>query len=179
MNKITITMAAALLGLTAYAQENTAATETAATAAAKDSCCPAAMAMGMTPEKCETLNIETVTALASNGDPIAQFTLAYMTDGGINTTQDTAKAAEMYKNLVPTLTDAAAKGHAGACCALAHMYKEGKGVEKDAAKAAEYMGKYKECCADKAKAMKECAKDAADKATDKAAAKADAMGDKM
>lgn len=172
MNKITITMAAALLGLTAYAQENTAAAEPAA--AAKDSCCPAAMAMGIAPEACKTLNVETVTAMAANGDPIAQFTLAYMTDGGINTPQDTAKAAEMYKNLAPVLTDAAAKGHAGACCALAHMYKEGKGVEKDAAKAAEYMGKYKECCTDKAKAMDKCAKDTADKA----AAKTDAESDK-
>lgn len=162
MNKITITMAAALLGLTAYAQENTAAAETAA-AAAKDSCCPAAMAMGIAPEACKTLNVETVTAMAANGDPIAQFTLAYMTDGGINTPQDTAKAAEMYKNLAPVLTDAAAKGHAGACCALAHMYKEGKGVEKDAAKAAEYMGMYKKCCADKAHNMKACPDGAADK----------------
>lgn len=162
MNKITITMAATLLGFAASAQDTTAAAATAATpdTACKAKACCKADAKEMMRKGCEQLNIETVTLEAANGDPIAQYTLAYMTDEGINTTKDTEKAHNLYKDALPALEKAARDGHAGACRALVHMYAEGKGVEKDAAKSAEYkehLKKCNKCCAPKADTEKPAA----------------------
>lgn len=144
MNKITITMAAALLSLAAYAQDTTATPAAKAdSAACNGGSCPAKACKAM--PHAAWLNIETITAEAANGDPIAQYTIAYLTDEGINTPKDSAKAHEMYKTALPTLEKAAADGHAGACRALAHMYNMGKGVEKDAAKAKQYWEMCKKC----------------------------------
>lgn len=177
MNKITITVAAALMSLAAYAQD-TAAAQCDSSATAKGKCCPAeacckADAKKMMKDCCEELNIETVTVQAANGDPIAQFTLAYMTEEGINTSKDVEKAHGMYKDALPALEKAARDGHGGACRALMYMYSEGKGVAKDTAKAAEYKAHFmknakEKCCT---------AKDAADQkaaAEQKAAADAEA-----
>lgn len=147
MNKITITMAAALMSLAAYAQDTTAtpaATPTAADSAPCDGGTCSVKA-GKAMPHAAWLNVETITAEAANGDPIAQYTIAYLTDEGINTPQDSAKAADMYKTALPSLEKAAADGHAGACRALSHMYAMGKGVEKDAAKAKEYWNMCKKC----------------------------------
>lgn len=84
------------------------------------------------------LNIDTITVEAANGDPIAQYTLAYLTDEGIDTPKDPEKAKEMYKKALPGLTAAADKGHPTACRALSHMYAHGKGVEKDINKSERY-----------------------------------------
>ena len=142
MNKITITMAAALLSLAAYAQDTTAAAK-ADSAACNGGTCPAQACKAM--PHAAWLNIETITAEAANGDPIAQYTIAYLTDEGINTPKDSAKATDMYKTALPSLEKAAADGHAGACRALAHMYATGKGVEKDTDKAKEYWNMCKKC----------------------------------
>lgn len=184
MNKITITVAAALMSLAAYAQDTTAAAQCDSSATAKGKCCPAeacckADAKKMMKDCCEELNIETVTVQAANGDPIAQFTLAYMTEEGINTSKDVEKAHGMYKDALPALEKAARDGHGGACRALMYMYSEGKGVAKDAAKAAEYKAHFmknakEKCCAAKAAADQ---KDAAEQKTEvdqKAAADAEA-----
>lgn len=144
MNAITMTMAAALMSLAASAQDTAAPKTNTDAAAPKDAvCCPAEMA----PHNgyCAWLNIETVTVAAENGDPIAQYTIAYLTDEGINTDKDQEKATAWYKKALPGLEKAAAKGHAGACRALAHMYAMGKGVEKDHAKAKQYMDACRKC----------------------------------
>lgn len=98
----------------------------------------------------EWLNVETITIEAANGNPIAQYTLAYLTDTGTQVPQDKEKAADMYAAARPGLEQAAAAGDPAACRALAHMCKTGKGCEKDPAKAKQYMKKYKECCKPKA-----------------------------
>lgn len=91
------------------------------------------------------LDVETITVEAANGDPIAQYTIAWLTDTGMNNVpQDPEKAKEMYSKAVPGLEKAAADGDASACCALANMYATGKGVDKDEAKAKEMMKRCKE-----------------------------------
>ena len=103
------------------------------------------------------LDIETVTIEAANGDPLAQYTVAYLTEtGNDNTPPDAEKAKEWYSKSIPGLEKAAAEGHAGACRALAHMYEEGKGVEKNPEMAAKYMKMYKELCHKKCNDMKPC-----------------------
>lgn len=96
------------------------------------------------------LNIDTVTLEAANGNPLAQFTIAYLTDNGVDIPQDTDKAADMYAKALPGLTKAAEAGHPGACKALAHMYREGKGVDKDSAMADKYDALCKQNCKNKA-----------------------------
>lgn len=106
-------------------------------------CCPA------NPE--ETLNVERVTLLAANGDPVAQFTLAWLTENGVNRPKDAEKANGMYAASLAGLEKAAAEGNGAACRALAHMYAEGKGVTKNPELAEKYAAMAK-ACADKAAA---------------------------
>ncbi len=145
----------ALLGMQAFA----ATDSTTPTTTPSDSKCPTACC---TPDQtcCPTttpqgavqgfgqewLNIDTVTLEAANGDPIAQYTLAYLTDTGNQVPQDKEKAADMYAKAKPALEKAAKAGHAGACQALAHMCATGSGCEKNAEKAAMYSKMAKDCC---------------------------------
>lgn len=104
------------------------------------------------------LHVDTITAEAANGDPVAQFTVAYLTDNGLaDMPQDTGKAAGLYAAALPGLEKAADEGNAHACRALAHMYEHGKGVDKDPAKAAHYKAMCEKCCKDK---DGKCCKDA-------------------
>lgn len=103
------------------------------------------------------LNIETITVAAANGDPLAQYTLAYLTESGQGVAQDAEKAKTMYAGALTGLQQAAEAGDPRACKALAHMYSEGQGVDKDPAKAAEYMKMAKACKS--AKDCKGCCKD--------------------
>ncbi len=91
------------------------------------------------------LNIETVTIEAANGDPLAQYTIAWLTDTGNGVEQDSAKAAEWYAKALPGLQKAADAGNAGACLALARMYADGKGVEKNPDMVKKYLEMYKAC----------------------------------
>lgn len=92
------------------------------------------------------LNVETITLAAANGDPLAQYTLAWLTETGTTATPaDPAAADKMYAAAVPGLQKAADKGHRAACMALASMYARGKGVTADAEKAADYAEKAHGC----------------------------------
>ena len=155
MKKFAITTAAMLLGLAPLAlADDTPDTNSTAPAAA-DCCTPD----GSCKSPCTKtdkgvqcggqawLDIETVTLEAANGDPIAQYTVAYLTEtGDSDTPADAEKAKEWYSKSVPGLEKAAAEGHPAACLALAHMYAHGKGVEKNKEKAEMYMMMYKELC---------------------------------
>ncbi|MGN0869335.1 MAG: tetratricopeptide repeat protein [Akkermansia sp.] len=95
---------------------------------------------------CEWLNIETVTLAAENGDPLAQYTIAWLSDtGSADTPKDEAKANEYYAKAAPGLEKAAKEGCEHAARALSRMYAEGKGVVKDAAKAAEFRAHAEKC----------------------------------
>ena len=93
----------------------------------------------------EWLNVETITLEAANGDPIAQYTVAYLTDQGMEMPQNTERAAQMYAAAMPGLEKEAKAGNPAACRALAHMYAEGKGCDKNPAMAAMYARMAKEC----------------------------------
>lgn len=112
----------------------------------KPACCEQQQADNNAPcEEVYELDMETITIEAANGDPIAQYTIAWLTDTGMNNEpQDSAKAEEMYTKALPGLEKAAAEGDASACCALAKMYATGKGVKKDEAKAKEMMMRCRE-----------------------------------
>ena len=140
MKKFALLSLVALSGAAAYgADENTT---TPAPADNTQACC--ANNAQDCDEEC-WLDVETITIEAANGDPIAQYTIAWLTDTGMNNVpQDPDKAKEMYSKAVPGLEKAAADGDASACCALANMYATGKGVEKDEAKAKEMMNRCKE-----------------------------------
>ena len=91
------------------------------------------------------INVDTMTLAAANGDPIAQYTIAYITENGLNDTpKDPKKANALYAHALPGLKKAADEGNPTACRALAHMYTHGKGVEKDESRAREFMQKCKE-----------------------------------
>lgn len=146
-----------LVGLQAFvAAENTTPTTTPADGTTPMACCGHKAAdcppPGMTPQGTvqgfgqEWLNIDTVTLEAANGDPIAQYTLAYLTDTGTQTPQDKDKAAQMYADSRPSLEQAAKAGSAAACHALAHMCATGKGCEKDPEQAKKYAKMAKDCC---------------------------------
>ena len=139
MKKLTIMTAAALVVLPALADCQEPAAPNKA-----DKCCAKVEKL---PQQC-WLDIDTITLEAANGDPLAQYTIAYLTDQGVNIPKDEAKAKEWYGKAAPGLKDAATKGHPAACFALAHMYAEGKGVEKDHAKSKEYHKWGKKCCKD-------------------------------
>lgn len=91
------------------------------------------------------INVDTMTLAAANGDPIAQYAIAYITENGINgTAKDPQKARDLYTHALPGLKEAADNGNPVACRALAHMYAHGKGVEKDESLSREFMQKCKD-----------------------------------
>lgn len=155
MKKFALTTAAILLGLVNLAQADDTNNTTG-------NCCnkcgdkPCETDAKACPKPAEEwLNIETVTLEAANGDPIAQYTVAYLTEtGDENTAPDTEKAKEWYTKSLPGLEKAAAEGHPAACRALARMYAEGKGVEKNPEMAEKYMKMYKEICEKKCEEWK-------------------------
>ena len=124
----------------------------------KSACCEQQQADNNPPcDEVYDLDMETITIEAANGDPIAQYTIAWLTDTGMNNVQqDSAKAEEMYAKALPGLEKAAADGDASACCALAKMYATGKGVKKDEAKAKEMMKRCRELMKEQ---KKDCATD--------------------
>ena len=79
------------------------------------------------------INVDTMTLAAANGDPIAQYAIAYITENGVDGSEKD-----------PGLKKAADEGNPTACRALAHMYAHGKGVDQDEEKAHEFMEKCKE-----------------------------------
>lgn len=93
------------------------------------------------------LNVETVTIAAQNGDPLAQYTVAWLTETGQGGMEaDAQKANELYAMALPGLKAAAEGGSADACLALATMYAMGKGVEANADMAATYAAHAGKCC---------------------------------
>lgn len=91
------------------------------------------------------MDVETITIEAANGNPIAQYVIAWITDNGLNDEPaDPEKAKDMYAKALPGLEKAAEEGDPSACCALAKMYATGKGVEKNPEKAKELMERCKQ-----------------------------------
>lgn len=91
------------------------------------------------------INVDTMTLAAANGDPIAQYAIAYITENGVDGSEkDPETANKMYAHAFPGLKKAADEGNPTACRALAHMYAHGKGVDQDEEKAHEFMEKCKE-----------------------------------
>ncbi len=144
MKTIAFMSAMALLAIPAMAES---AATTNATTGDKGKCpsCCSSTDKGVQCGQQEWLNVETVTLEAANGDPLAQYTVAWLSDNGKGMPQDSEKAAEMYGKSLPGLQKAAEGGNACACLALAHMYAEGKGVEKNEETAKKYMDMYKSC----------------------------------
>ena len=150
MKKFALTTTAVLLGFTQWTMAAEDPTKTPAPApatccGAKDECCSTCKSPCAKTDKgikCGEeawLDIETVTLEAENGDPIAQYTVAYLVEADDIPAEDkAAKSREWYAKSLPGLEKAAADGSATACCALAHMYAEGKGVEKNPEMAAKY-----------------------------------------
>lgn len=139
-------MTVALSGLTALGAETAEVP-----ADAKDSSMPTATCCktdkGISCDDSQWVDIETITIEAANGDPIAQYAVAYITDNGMNNTpKDPEKAHGMYASALPGLEKAAKDGDPKACRALARMYAEGKGVDKDPAMAEKYMKMCKKHC---------------------------------
>lgn len=160
MKTLTILSVAAMMALPALADDQKPATDKAKECAAecKTDCKGKECKTDKLPQEC-WLDIETITLEAENGDPLAQYTIAYLTDQGVNIPKDPEKAKEMYTKAAPGLMTAAAKGHPAASFALAHMYANGKGVEKDANKAAQYHKWAKHCCKDRKDGKKCCTPD--------------------
>ena len=168
MKKFAITTSAVLLALTqwspaAEAPSATPAPAPSATCGNDAACCDSACKSpccktekGVQCGETAWLDVETITVEAANGDPIAQYTVAYLTETGDSPSEEkTAQAHEWYAKSLPGLEKAAAEGSATACRALAHMYAEGKGVEKNPEMAAKYKKMYKEICAEKCKKEKD------------------------
>lgn len=150
MKNIAFTIAMAMSGLAAFAADEPTTTSASEQAMPTAQCspCPA----GMQCDGTAWVDVETLTIEAANGDPIAQYAIAYITDNGVgDTPKDPDKAQQLYKDALPGLQKAAEKGHPIACRALSRMYAEGKGVDKDDAKAAEYMKDCKKACQHKCK----------------------------
>lgn len=142
MKKLALISTAALLAGTAYCAESN---EAACPAPQQDKTC-------CNTDNCDEcwLNVETITVEAENGDPIAQYTIAWISDNGTNNVpQDPEKAKEWYAKALPGLEKAAADGDPSACCALANMYANGKGVEKNPEKAKELMERCKQLLKEK------------------------------
>ncbi len=147
MKTIAFMSTMALLTIPAMAESSTVPSDAANCDKGKK--CPACCKSSDKGVQCgqqEWLNIETVTLEAANGDPLAQYTVAWLSDNGKGMPQDSEKAADMYGKSLPGLQKAAEEGNACACLALAHMYSEGKGVEKNEETAKKYMDMYKSCC---------------------------------
>lgn len=144
MKTIAIMTAVALSGLYAFGADHSTST----TSTTGDTTTPGITRDsngGVTCDGSYWLNIDTVTLAAANGDPIAQYAIAYITENGINgTPKDPEKAQTLYTQALPGLTSAANDGNPTACRALAHMYAHGKGVDKDEQKSREFMEKCKE-----------------------------------
>ncbi len=154
MKNIALMTAVALIAIPAMAESSTTPTTTAATPAEQDA--PATCSSTDKGVQCGTqewLNVETVTLEAANGDPLAQYTVAWLSDTGKGMPQDSDKAADMYGKALPGLEKAANEGNATACLALARMYADGKGVDKNPEMAQKYMDMYKNC---KGKDCKDC-----------------------
>lgn len=155
MKTIAIMTAVALSGLTALGADTTSPAASDSSAAMPTATCSSSDNGIQCDDTC-WLNVETVTIEAANGNPIAQYAIAYITDNGINNTpKDPDKAQALYSQALPGLEKAAKEGDPNACRALARMYAEGKGVDKDSAKAEEYLKKCKDCSKKKAEANKE------------------------
>lgn len=128
-------------GATAFSAEP--ATNTT-TPAPQESCCNQATDKQGCEEDC-WVDVETITIEAANGNPIAQYVIAWITDNGLNDEPaDPEKAKDMYAKALPGLEKAAEEGDPSACCALAKMYATGKGVEKNPEKAKELMERCKQ-----------------------------------
>ncbi|MBQ3524737.1 MAG: sel1 repeat family protein [Akkermansia sp.] len=137
MKKIALTSVVMLSGAAAFSAEAPADNQT------KPANCPAAcceQAKGGD-DNCDCwVDMETITIEAANGNPIAQYVIAWVTENGTDeTSADPDKAKEMYTKALPGLEKAAEAGDPAACCALAKMYADGKGVEKNPEKAKELM----------------------------------------
>lgn len=147
MKTITLIMVAAAGSLAANGADTTPA-ETSCPAA-DTACCPQNTDNTACTDNC-WLDIETITIEAANGNPIAQYAIAWLTENGVSDTpKDPEKAKDMYSKALPGLEKAAREGNPTACYALANMYATGKGVEKDPAKAKEIMQWCKDCNKDK------------------------------
>ncbi len=147
MKNIAFMSVMALLAIPAMAESSTMPTNNEAKACNKGKCksCCSTSEKGVSCGQQEWLNVETVTLEAANGDPLAQYTVAWLSDTGKGMPQDSQKATEMYGKSLPGLQKAAEAGNPCACLALAHMYSEGKGVEKNEETAKKYMEMYKHC----------------------------------
>ena len=149
MKKTALISAIMLSGTAAYSAETPAETTQAAEPAA---CCPQTADNQQCGDEC-WLDIETITVEAANGNPIAQYVIAWVTDNGLNNEPaDPEKAKAMYAEALPGLEKAAAEGDPSACCALAMMYATGKGVEKNPEKAKELMERCKQLMKEKSEA---------------------------
>ncbi len=132
-----LTAAIAMLGFNAFADcgadHSQAPTTTAALQCPAGTCSkPMVAADGkISAADAEWLNIDTLTVEAANGDPIAQYTVAYLTSDGQDSPMkdDPAISKEMAAKAKPALEKAAAAGHKGACMALAHMHMQAKNPE--------------------------------------------------
>lgn len=147
MKTIALMTAVALSGLAAMGADNTTTTSTTTDSTTPGITCKNGGKDGVSCDGTYWLNIDTVTLAAANGDPIAQYAIAYITENGINgTPKDPDKAQALYTQALPGLQNSAAQGNPAACRALAHMYAHGKGVDKDEKKAKDFMQKCKENC---------------------------------
>lgn len=162
MKKFAITTAAVLLGLAPWATADEAKCDTkpaCTSCCTKDGSCKSPCSKsdkGVCCGEQAWLDIETVTVEAANGDPIAQYTVAYLTEtGDDNNSPNPEKASEWYAKSLPGLEKAAADGNICACRALAHMYAEGKGVDKNPEMAEKYSKMAKELWEKKCKEAKE------------------------
>jgi TPR repeat protein len=139
MKTIALISAVTLGSMAAFSAETTENTAPASEATPTVAACEVTEEGIQCGENCWA-NVETITLLAANGDPIAQYAIAWITENGTNDTEaDPAKANEMYSHALPGLEKAAREGNPTACRVLAHMYATGRGVEKDPAKAQEVM----------------------------------------
>ncbi len=172
MKKFAFATTAVLFGLAQWTSAADSATDKTPTCPGKQPCCcqsgkecPPPCTQSDKDNKCGEeawLDVETVTVEAENGNPIAQYTVAYLIETAPDATAEHAeKSKEWYNKALPGLEKAAAEGHPAACLALARMYADGKGVEKNPEMAEKYKKMYKELCDKKCKDKKECCPKAA------------------
>ncbi len=153
MNHTLFMTAVAFLGFNAYADTTKPCTMDSKAPCPTPCCAPNVAADGKI-QACNTewLNIDTVTLEAANGNPIAQYTIAYLTSDGADTPMkdDPAVSKEMASKAKAGLEKAAADGHKGACMALAHMHATGcGGGEKNPEMAKKYATMAQKCEAPK------------------------------
>lgn len=144
MKKIILMTALAFSSLTAMGATNATTTSGNVDATTPDITCKND-GSGVSCDETYWINVDTMTLAAANGDPIAQYAIAYITENGLNgVSKDPEKANALYEHALPGLKKASDDGNPTACRALAHMYTHGKGVSKDEAKGREFMQKCKE-----------------------------------